>query len=242
MKSYTIIVDAAMDVFKTKCSMFDATRMKGYNRSAFASSSSFGVQFKNVDFMTKFALVIHQNDYNKSDVLVEIFHMAEGDSWHDKKKKVVPLSYDVLKKLVIGTSYEYAIVNREGRGFIYGLRCDGLWLRPSYEMCHNTNAWDFFRVYGSALAAALKYPDVIHDLNEGMEFNEKIHDIINFDNEMKGSGLYACGIENSRKRIDDLLKELEDEDKEISSNHRTFAEAVETLRQYGITYKKRKVA
>ena len=230
-----------MDVFRVRCSKFNATTLTGYRKGAYAIATVFGTAFKNLDYETRFGMVIHQNMDNGKDVLVEVFQLKNGD-WIDKNSIAVPIPYETLKKLTVGTNFHDLVVDRDGHAFISGMSWYEDYDRPSCEMCRNTNAWDFFRAYGAALSPALKYPDVVHDLADGVEFNEKVHDIINFSNEMGGFGIYACGIENERKRINNIQKEMEEEDRETSDGHRRYAEAIETLEQYGINYKKRKVA
>jgi len=230
-----------MDVFRVRCSKFNAITLTGYRKGAYAIATVFGTAFKNINYETMFGMVIHQNMDNGKDVLVEVFQLKNGD-WMDKKHRAAPIPYETLKKLTIGTNFHDLVVDRDGHAFISGLAWDLDYIRPSYEMCRNSHAWDFFRTYGAALAIALKYPDVVHDLTDGLEFDEKVHDIINFASEMKGSGLYTLGIENARKKISSIQEEMEEEDRETSESHRQFSEAVETLEQYGINYKKRKVA
>lgn len=230
-----------MDIFRVKCSKFDASTLIGYRRGAYAVSTLYGLSFKNLNYEGRFGVVMHQNMDDKDDVLVEIFQLKNG-GWMDRSSSTVPIPYETLKRLTVGTDFHDKVVERNGHAFVCGMKYNGCYSRPSSEMFFSTNAYDLLKNFGTALSVALTYPDSVHDLGEGVEFNEKVHDIINFDSEMRGSGVYTCGIENARKRIYDIQKEMEEEDEETSDGHRRFAEAVETLEQYGITYKKRKVA
>ncbi len=232
-----------MSLLRVKCSKFNATTFPGYRKGAYGIPTSYGTSFKNLNYVSKFGVVMHQNMEDKKDILVEVFQLLNG-GWLDKTSTVVPIPYETLKKLTVGTNFHDKVVGRNGHAFISGFAHDVNEdiVRPSCKMYFNSNAWKFFRDYGVALSIALKYPDSIHDLNEGIEFDEKVRDIIDFDDEMRGVGINACGIENVKERIRNIQEQMEKDDKETSESHRQFSEAVEILERYGIKYKKRKAA
>ena len=224
-----------MDVVRTKCSNINSATLPGYRKGAYIISTSFGISFKNLDYESRFGVVMHQNMTDKGDILAEIFQIVNG-------RDTITVPYETLKKLTIGTKFHDMVVDRNGHGFISGLEFEDDFIRPSLEMCRNSKALEFLRVYGTALSIALKYPDVVHSLEDGVEFNMKVRDIIAFDDEMNGNGIYTRCIEDTKTRIEGILKEMESDDREIAESHRQFSEAVELLKHYGINYQKRKVA
>lgn len=227
-----------MDLFKMKCACLSPATLSDYRRGAYGVTSCFGVELKPVNTKCKFALVVHQHKTSINSVMVEIFSKA---GYWDGKDDLVPISPDVLKKLTVNTEFHDLVVEFKGHAFIKGMKSENYTsLRPSYELCSWTNAYDFIKRYGNALATALAYSDVVHNLDEGAEFNLKIYDVQNFVNEMKETGLFACGIKNATARIKDIQEDMVKEDEATRDNYATWRSAVETLADFGIEYKREK--
>lgn len=231
-------LEIEMDIFKMRCSEFDAANLSDYRRGAFGISQYFGVELKSVDTKCKFALVVHQHKKSLGSVMVEIFKYILPEN--AKKPTLVPIPPETLKKLT-NNIFHNMIVEFKGHGFIKGMKyADCVTLRPSYDLCCGTNAYDFIKNYGNALATALAYPDDVHDLDEGAEFNMKIYDIQNFVHEMDETGLYTCGIKNATARIKGIQEDMVAEDKTIREHFATWHSALDTLAHYGIEYKREK--
>ena len=231
-----------MDVFQLRCSDMEAASLSDYRRGAYGISCWFGVKLQSVDTICKFAMVVHQHKKSPNSVLVEVFRKIDGEwEWGDKKNVIVPISPEVMKKLTANTIFHDFVVEYKGHAFIKGMKIENPECkRPSYDLCQCTNAFDFLKKHGNALATALAYPDVVHDIDEGTEFNSLISDVRNFMNEMKGSGLFTCGINNANKRIKDIQENMVSEDKSIRENYEIWRSAVDTLAHYGIGYKREK--
>lgn len=227
-----------MDVFRMKCSDFDTANLPDYRKGVYGVTSCFGVSLNPVDTKCHFALVVYQHKRSINSVMVEIF--KKTGYWDDGGKDLVPIPFETLKKMT-SNIFHNLIVEYKGHAFIKGMKSENLTsLRPSFELCKWTNAFDFLKQYGNALATALAYADVVHNLDEGAEFNMKIYDIQNFVNEMKETGLYASGIRNATERIKNIQEDMVEEDKSTRENYETWQSAVDTLAQYGIEYKRDK--
>ena len=227
------------DVFQLRSSDLDTANLSEYRKGAYGIENWFGVELKTVNTKCKFALVVYLHKKSPTSVLVEIFRKVDG-CW-GKKNVLVPILPELLKKLTVNTSFRDFVVDFKGKAFIKGFHnCTGFGNRPSYDLCKNTNAFNFLKSYGNSLATALAYGDVVHDILEGSEFNDKIYDVQNFVNEMKETGLYSCGIRNVTKRIADIQDDIMDEDKSTRKNYETWQGAVDVLAQYGIEYKREK--
>ena len=158
-----------------------------------------------------------------------------------KKPILVPISAETLKKFTAKTQFHDFVVDFKGHGFIKGMKSENFTtLRPSYDLCLWTNAIDFLKRYGHAFATALTYSDVVHDIDEGEEFNANIANVKNFVNEMNETGLYSCGIRAANERIKDIQSDLVTEDKVTRENYETWRSGVDTLLHYGIEYKREK--
>ena len=227
-----------MDVFRMKCSDFDTANLPDYRKGVYGVTSCFGVSLNPVDTRCQFALVVYQHKRSINSVMVEI--VKKPGYWDNGGKGMVPVSFETLKKLTSNYFYNY-IVEYKGHAFIKGMKSENLTsLRPSQDLCKWTNAFDFLKNYGNALATALAYADVVHSLDDGAEFNACIEDIQNFMNEMKETGLYACGIRNATERIKDIQHDMVEEDKSTRENYEVWQSAVDTLAHYGIEYKREK--
>jgi hypothetical protein len=227
-----------MDVFRMKCSDFDTANLPDYRKGVYGVTSNFGVSLNQVDTKCHFALVVYQHKRSINSVMVEI--VRKPGYWDDGGKDLVPIPFETLKKLT-SNHFHNLIVECKGHALIKGMKSENFTsLRPSFELCKWTNAFDFLKQYGNALATALAYADDVHDLDEGEEFNACIADIQNFVNEMKETGLYACGIRNATERIKDIQEDMVEEDKSTRENYETWQSAVDTLAQYGIEYKRDK--
>jgi hypothetical protein len=221
-----------------KCSDFDTANLPDYRRGVYGVTTCFGVSLNPVDTKCHFALVVYQHKRSINTVMVEIF--KKPGYWGDGGKDLVPISFETLKKLT-SNHFHNLVVEYKGHAFIKGMKSENYTsLRPSYELCSWTNAYDFLKKYGNALATALAYSDVVHDIDEGEEFNACIADIQNFVNEMKETGLYACGIRNANARIKDIQEDMVEEDKATRDNYSAWRSAVETLADFGIEYKREK--
>ena len=228
-----------LDVFQMRCSDFDAASLSGYRRAAYGIKQKFGVELRNVNSVCQFALVVHQHKKSPNSVMVEVFKCSLPD-W-SKKYVLTPINPDNFKKMMLTNPFCGYVVNFNGHAFIKGMRFeDNSSKRPSFELCRRSNAFDFIKIYGNALATALAYGDVVHDISEGVEFNDKIYDVQNFVNEMKETGLYSCGIRNANERIKDIQADMVDEDNATRKNYETWQSAVDTLAHYGIEYKREK--
>ena len=228
-----------IDVFQLKSSDFDTATLPDYRKGAYGISQWFGVELKTVNTKCKFAMVVYQHKKSPNSAMVEIFKKVDG-LW-DNKNVLIPIAPDLFKRLMLTNPFNGYVVEFRGHAFIKGLRFeDCKSKRPSYDLCKRTNAFDFIKIYGNSLATALAYGDVVHDISEGSEFNDKIYDVQNFVNEMKETGLYACGIRNATERIKDIQEDIVEEDKTTRESYETWQSAVDTLAQYGIEYKREK--
>ena len=228
-----------MDIFQMRCSEFDAANLPDYRRGAYGVADDFGVELKSVDTRQNFAMVVYQHKKSPNSVLVELFKYILPDN--AKKPTLVPIPSETLKKLTIGNDFHNFVVEFKGHGFIKGMHQKTLFSkRPSYELCQNTNAYEFIRLFGHALATALAYKGVVNSIDDGLEFNEKIFAVREFLNEMNEIGQYSCGIKNASRRIADLQEQMVREDEATRRNYETYNSAVAILARYGIEYENKR--
>ena len=231
------------DLFQLKVSELDAANIPGYRRGAYGVARSFGIEYtKNVNSLSHFALVLHKKNTYPYDTLVEVLYKPT-DYWGGKVDDIVPIPPEVWKKVCSINPFFQNMVEVNGRMFIKGLACgwgDPNPGYPSYELCEQSNAFSFLKEYGSALATVMKYPNVVHSISDGIEFNDKISSVLLFIGEIAGTGINAMGITNCQDRIACLLDDIKEEEESFCSVNQRYLQAVETLEKYGIEVKKKK--
>lgn len=238
---YTLGRKTEMDLFQLNISEIDAAKIPGYRRGAYGVAKTFGIEYKkNVNSLSHFALVLHKENTYPYDTLVEVLYKPTVH-WDGKMDDIVSISPKVWKKTCSKNSYFQNMVELDGRMFIRGLAWGipntGY---PSYELCEKTNAFIFLKDYGSALATLMKYPNVVHSIEDGTELNDKVSSVLLFIGEIVGIGVNAMGITNCQDRIACLLDDIKEEEESFCSVNQRYLQAIETLAKYGITVNKKK--
>ena len=206
-------------------------KLPGYKRAAYGVAKMFGVGYVNVCSLRHFALCAHLNQSN-GDMLVEILQV-DGE-WNGEND-FAPIDCDTFHKLLDDVpDYCKDVVYKDGRPFF-----KGYWtlLVPegrshSFDRCAATNA-----CHGDGFATTLAFPDKVHSIVDGFEFNTMLERANNFKVENAGQGTISYDISRVKKNIEHTQAEIAALDKELRNCNEIYARANEVLAKYGITYK-----